>query len=417
MKKILMTIICCILLAACGNENTQTYGDKPTALKNVSAVPKIERTSNEKSNLNVYQPMNYQVQKGIWISYIDLAPMLTGTSEKEFTQNFDTACKNVSGLGFNTIYVHLRPFGDALYDSKLFQKSKYLSDSQDFDPLKIMTEVAHKYKLSFHGWINPLRCETAENLENTSDSYQIKKWYKNMDSSDIIGQVEGDGHLWLNPAYEEVRNLIAEGAKEIAENYDVDGIHYDDYFYPTTDKSFDEQCFSEKSGNQSLDEWRMDNISQMCAEIYSAVKSVNIDISVGISPQGNIENNYNYMYADVKKWGSQEGYADYIVPQIYFGYENESKPFEQTLKDWQDIVTCEKVSLVPGLGAYKIMSDSEFEENRGIIAEQISDCLDKYKCTGAAVYTYGSLFTPEEKFASRIAAENKLISSELKSEI
>ena len=409
MKKIILTAFCMIMLTSCTmTENEKTvYPDKLTA-KNISVIQKVSNEVNEEKD-DEYQPLNYEIQKGIWISYIDLAPMLYGADEKTFCKNFETACRNVKNLGFNTVYVQVRPFGDALYDSELFQRSRYLSDEQDFDPLVIMTETAHKYKLSFHGWINPLRCETEEKISECHGGYMIEKWYKKMDSSDIIGRVAGDEHLWLNPAYEEVRKLISDGAKEIVEKYDVDGIHYDDYFYPTTEKSFDSRCYAEMSENESLEDWRLGNISQMCSEIYSAVKSVNTDIKVGISPQGNIQNNYDYMYADVKKWGSEKGYADYIVPQIYFGYENQTMPFIKTLESWKKIVSNDDISLVAGLGAYKIMSEYEFSDNKGIISQQISDSIDKYNCKGASVYSYGSLFTPAEEYMERIKDENVLI--------
>lgn len=106
--------------------------------------------------------------------------------------------------------------------------------------------------------------------------------------------------MWLNPAYDEVRQLIAEGAAELAENYDIDGMHFDDYFYPTIDEDFDAQCFSAQTEFDDLAKWRLNNISLMVGEIYSAVKAVDKDILVGVSPQGNMENNYEYMYADVK---------------------------------------------------------------------------------------------------------------------
>ena len=136
----------------------------------------------------------------------------------------------------------------------------------------------------------------------------------------------------------------------------------------------------------------------MVGEIYSAVKAVDKDILVGVSPQGNMENNYEYMYADVKKWCSEEGYIDYICPQIYFGYENSVKPYEDTLQQWADICTTD-VTLVAGLGAYKIDSESEFSENIGIIGRQINDAVVSYNYAGAAVYGYESLFGGSDRGA------------------
>lgn len=414
MKK-LMILFVCLMMCSCkagGYNNTKVKEN----IRNVeiqklycgSARPhvtekNIKKTTPESSKeSNAYTPINYDVHKGMWLSYIDLQPMLA-KDKSEFESKFNAACKNIKELGCNTVYVHLRPFGDALYNSKLYPKS-YLVKG-DYDPLEIMVSVAHSYKLSVHGWINPLRCTAADDFENIPNSYQTKQWYNNMDTEDKLRKVEGDEHLWLNPAYEEVRRLIADGAKEIAENYNVDGIHYDDYFYPTTDKSFDKDCYESSGKNKSLAEFRRDNISALAKEIYSSVKSVNKNISVGISPQGNIENNINNMYADVYLWGSEEGYADYLEPQIYFGYKNAVKPFLKTVEEWQNLVKNKNIKLVIGLGAYKIFNEEEYSQSEGIIARQISDSLKS--SGGVGIYTYNSFFAPEDKFDDRISAEKE----------
>ena len=421
--KILAILLACILLCGCSADNVKKNNKKDVnlcKLNCISAKP-FQNENNTQQNPNIeetdgYVPVNYDIQKGIWISYIDLEPMLTGKTEDEFRKNFEQACKNVCSLGFNTVYVQLRPFGDALYNSDLFPSSRYITgnvgEKGDFDPLEIMVETAHENKLSFHGWINPLRCENENGFGNISRDFKIRQWYDNMENDDKIRNVKGDTHLWLNPAYEEVRTLIAEGAKEIAENYNVDGIHFDDYFYPTTDKDFDSVSFSLMGEDKNIDDWRRENISLMVKEIYNSVKEVNENILVGVSPQGNNENNYSKMYADVALWGSEEGYCDYIEPQIYFGYENSVKPFKQTLEEWKGIVINKNVKLVIGLGAYKIFSEEEFSQTEGIISRQIKDSFSS-NC-GVGIYTYNSLFTPPEDFSQRITAENEEIRQAMK---
>ena len=407
MRKIFTVLLCGIMLCSCGQaDNEKIKMDKYNKLNNISVCPVSNHNKMEKTD-NEYKPVNFDNPKAVWLSYIDIAPMLKGKSENEFEQSFEQACENIKSIGCNTIYVHVRPFGDALYNSKLFQKSRYLDGCEKIDPLKIMVDVGHKYGLSVHGWINPLRCETEENIENLSTKYRIKKWYDESSDKDIISKVSDDEHLWLNPAYEEVRKFIADGAKEIVEKYNVDGIHLDDYFYPTTDKNFDEQCYADKGAKGDLESWRMDNISKMVKGIYNAVKSVNQNVIVGISPQGNLENNYEYMYADVKKWGSEKGYCDYIVPQIYFGYNNSLKPFEKTVSEWHDVVSSESVQLIIGLGVYKIMQEDEFQNTVGIIAEQINDSAEL--SDGVALYTYNNLFAPENGFEKRMNDETEAI--------
>lgn len=411
LKKLAVLILCAALMCGCNSEkNNDSKSDRLSQMRSGSVVPVQAETQQESG----YVPLNYEVQKGMWLSYIDLAPMLEVGSEEEFRGNYTEACENIVSVGCNTVYVHVRPFGDALYSSELYPVSSYvpLENGQPlFDPLGVICEISHDFELSVHAWINPLRCQSESFFENMASSYQTKEWYD--ENSDKIQSVENSGNLWLNPAYPEVRGLIAEGAAEIAENYQVDGIHYDDYFYPTTEKSFDEQCYAQMAQGQTLSSWRLDNISEMCREIYSAVKSVDERIEVGISPQGNIENNYDFMYADVREWCAGTGYCDYILPQIYFGFNNSVKPFEQTLQDWSDIAAQGEVRLIIGLGVYKIGEESEFTDNQGIIARQAEIALDK--CQGTALYAYNSMFEPDYDLVNRMETEIQYVAQVLKS--
>ena len=402
MKNVLKILIFVIafLFSGCAynlNESeNNTFVPKGEYMVKNSVIPHDISFRSDESN----ERLNYDYLKAIWISYIDLAPMLTGKTEQQFRDNFETACKNVLKAKCNTVFVHVRPFGDAIYRSDIYPISYYLTGkyetSAEFDPLSIMTEIAHKNNISIHAWINPLRLESEEHLKQIDDKFKIKQWYNAQ--NDYVCSVDAEKHLWLNPGYEEVRKLIADGAQEIARKYDVDGIHYDDYFYPTTQEKFDVKCFSALSKGKELSVWRMENISSMVKMIYNAVKSVNKNIVVGVSPQGNLENNYNYMFADVKKWSSETGYIDYICPQIYYGYNNSVKPFLKTLKDWTNVVTCKDVKLYVGLAVYKtIGNDSEFVRTTGIIAKQISDIAALDKCKGFVLYKYLDMFNDNQR--------------------
>lgn len=134
--------------------------------------------------------------------------------------------------------------------------------------------------------------------------------------------------------------------------------------------------------------------AEWCSRLYETVKNVNEDLLFGISPQGNIDANYSTQYADVKLWCSQEGYCDYIIPQIYFGFENENCPFTATLKKWEEITTEDDVSLMIGLAAYKQgeedkwageSGEKEWIENPDIIERQITE-VKASKAVGYALY-------------------------------
>lgn len=411
MKKILTLILMMTTLGSC------MYNTPKSKETNTSAPDRLRKLKSS-SIISVYNEFDSKGKsepdrsdkdriKAIWLSYIDLAPMLEG-DEEYFTEEFDKACQNISSIGLDTIFVHVRPFGDALYDSDIYPPSVYICG--EYDPLNIMCDIAHKNNLSLHAWINPLRLQREETLADTDISYTTAAWYS--ENSGKVKAVEGSPVLWLDPSYPEVRDLIAEGATEIAEKYDIDGIHYDDYFYPTTDDSFDEQCFAQAGGDISLSSWRTENITCMCKEIYSSVKNVDSNIIVSISPQGNIGNNYTYMYADVKSWCCEDDVCDIIIPQIYFGYDDPVMPFETAITEWAKLCDGTNTELMIGLAPYKIGSEGEFTNDEGIIASQIGDCFNEYEVSGVALFSYNSLFSQND---DRIIRERELIGSTLNS--
>ena len=370
-----------------------------------------ESEKNTQNNESQYKPLNYDEQKAIWFSYIDLAEFISGKSKSEFKASISAALENVSKAGFNTVYIHVRAFEDAFYKSELFPKTSYLG-THTYDPLRIIISKAHKLNLSVHAWINPFRCSNVETIESIDEKYTIKKWYNDIEKNGTyIKSVDDDEHMWLNPAYEDVRQLVADGAVEIVNNYKVDGIHFDDYFYPTTDKCFDKSAF-EASGEENLSEWRIENINKMVKLVYESIKQINQEVVFGISPQGNIENDYQLQFADVKTWCSKDGYVDYITPQVYYGYSS-TCPYLETIKRWDKIKTNKNVKLVIGLAEYKVISEDEYINNKGIIAEQIKDAKGLSNYSGVALYNYKNLFTAEDKFSERVEAEYASIIKEL----
>ena len=369
MKRRLLIILCILIGITCGcTEKAGTDAvSEATVTLGVQTIEQLQiKETAEQDVKSDYDPLNYENPKAIWFTMMDYKNILEGKSEKEFTDNAASILKKIKDAGFNTIYVHVRPYNDAYYKSEIFPRADYYSDEMNYDPLEIIISEGHKAKLSVHSWINPLR------------------WY-------------------LNPAYKEVRNYVADGVREIAENYNIDGIHIDDYFYPTQEESFDTAAFKE-SGNSDLKQWRTENIDNLVKGVYNTIKNVNPNIIFGISPQGNIDSDCNVLYADVKKWCSEEGYCDYIVPQIYYGFENESLPFENTVNEWLKLNTCDNVKLIIGICTYKIGKEdkwagsgkNEWKETKGIPAKQ-AEFVFKNKTDGIAVYSYESLFADSIK--------------------
>lgn len=353
----------------------------------------------QQTSSNSYTPLNYKEVKGVWISYIELAAMLTGKTESQFTTSIRQAFTNCANMGINTVYVHVRSHGDAYYNSQYFPWSKYVTgtvgQAPSFDPLKIMVNEAHALGLSFQAWINPYRLSLSSDMASVSASYATGNWY-NTSAGDRVVLV--DGIYYLNPAYDEAVDLIAAGAKEITANYNVDGVHIDDYFYPTTNASFDSKAFN-ASGYSSLSSFRINNCDKAVKALYGAVKAGNKNALFGVAPQGNVKNNYDFMYADVGKWCSNSGYLDYIAPQIYFGFKNASQPYETVLSQWQDMVSGTNVKLIPGLAVYKIGTEDSSGDGRyewindaEIIKRQIQSAKAKAGYGGVILYRYDYVF-------------------------
>lgn len=359
---------------------------------------------------NAYTALNFKEQKGMWISFLEFQNILKGKNETQFTASVKAMYDNCKLMGINTVYVHARSHSDSFYPSELFPWSKNVAGTigqePNFDPFKILVDQAHSRGLSVHAWVNPLRGVTEKDMAGVPSSYPMKQWY-NDPSKKGTYIVNVDGTWYCSPAYKEVRTLITNGVKEILSKYDVDGIHIDDYFYPTTENSFDAAAFS-ASGASNRTQWRLDTVSQMVKEMYSGVKAVNSTAVFGISPQGNIANNYDFQYADVKKWASQDGYMDYLVPQIYFGFNNKTQPYEKNLKSWCDMVTNSKVKLVVGLAPYKLgvsENTGEWTSGKRIIARQIEAFRGSDKYGGAAFFRYESLFSPAGNVATQVKQE------------
>lgn len=206
--------------------------------------------------------------------------------------------------------------------------------------------------------------------------------------------------------------MIVNGVKEIAENYSVDGIHFDDYFYPTSDADFDSVAYDEykkKGDDLSLGDWRRDNVSSLIKSVYKAIKKVNPDIRFGVSPASDIENDYTSLYADIEKWVSEDGYVDYVCPQIYFGFRNVKQPFMFTTKKWVALMRDSKVDLYVGLPLYKCSKvdeyaasedesiKNEFVDNHDIISRQIIYLSKLDKIKGYYIFSYSYLDDDEIK--------------------
>ena len=331
--------------------------------------------------------------RAIWITQFEISP-IRSAEEEPFRNTFAAMMKNCADYGLNTVFVQVRPNGDAFYPSELYPWSYYISGAAGqglgYDPLTVMVEEAHKAGLKFHAWINPYRLQVESQMQQISTNYQTRRWYDKRDTSDKVVVINGT--CYLNPGYSETRQLIIDGVKEIVKKYEVDGIHIDDYFYPTTEETFDAIAVAANAGGKSVSDFRFDNVDQTVKGIYEGIRSVRGDVVFGVSPAGNIDNNLNKLYANVKKWAAEPGYLDYIIPQIYWNYDHTTMPFLHTLQNWNELTTAENVKLIPGLAAYKL--DSESWTGAGsVLGQMVTDSRAQSHYGGFALYSYSAMFT------------------------
>lgn len=342
-------------------------------------------------------PESDEEMRGVWVSYMELSmENESSKTQKAFEDKFTKIAQKCRESGFNTLIVQVRPFCDALYKSRYFPWSHILTGTQgenpQYDALQIMCDICKENNLKIHAWINPYRVSSNETPKKLSDN---NPYIKNSE----IG-IKTDNGIFLDPSNETAQQLISDGVKEIAENYDVDGIQFDDYFYPTEDESFDKkqyEAYIEKYGKEnsmSLDNWRMQNVNTLICKVYRTIKSVDSSVEFGISPQGNIGNN-DELYADVKSWCTCKGFADYICPQIYFSLENPALTFEDCLDSWTSLDFDENVKLYVGLGGYKA-GNGEYDEETWLLSDSILadeyDILRNNKSVrGFMLYSYNSL--------------------------
>ncbi|MBO6108454.1 MAG: family 10 glycosylhydrolase [Eubacterium sp.] len=300
--------------------------------------------------------------RGVWVAFYEFsAAGLSNRTEAAFRVNAEKLFKNIKSYGCNDVYFHVRMFDDAIYPSNVVGWSEYISSdkrSPGYDPLQILVEACHAKGLKFHAWMNPYRV-TADKI--------------------------------LNPAKQKTIDRITAQVKEIIDNYEVDGIHFDDYFYSGT------KYASVKPAK------RRKKVNKMVRAVYRTVKAKDENLLFGISPAGN----YEYAMeigADVKTWMSNPGYIDYIIPQIYWSDQYKlggkvTSLFSERLELWRSLNVID-VPMYIGLGLYRTgiasSTDLGWGKKDTNIAEQIGQ-ISSGNSEGYVLFAYTDLFADHAK--------------------
>lgn len=350
--------------------------------------------------------------RGVWVSTVYNLdyPSEQGLSEKQLRAEADNIIENARSYGLNAIFLQVRPCSDALYPSELFPWSKYVSGTQGtapdggFDPLAYFVEQCHAKGLQLHAWINPYRI-----TRQAADSREAA--FAQLADGHIAWQhpecviFHTDGCLYFDPGLAQSRQIIVNGALEILRNYDVDGIHLDDYFYP--DSKFDDANTFADLGESygSLDDFRRDSVTQLIRQLYAQIKAYDETTIFGVSPFGVWANqtsnalgsdtissqSYFDHYADTRKWVT-DGLLDYIMPQLYWPNGSVEADFQTLLNWWSDVTNDTDVRLYVGLGAYRLLEaePGSVWEGTAELQRQLKQ-LEESTAEGAVFFRYGSI--------------------------
>ncbi|HJJ08246.1 MAG TPA: family 10 glycosylhydrolase [Bacilli bacterium] len=353
---------------------------------------------NKKEDNNIIN--NFEEDRYVFISYIDYS-YLKGKDENILKEEINKMVLNIKENNFNGIILQVRAFSDAIYYSKIFSPSLYIvnneNDKLKLDMLDYFIKLSHENNIKLIAWINPYRIRSNNDISSISGNNIVNK-YLNTSS------VEVKNGIYFNPAKDEVLDLIIKGVLEIVKNYDVDGILYDDYFYPSkTCDLNDYKLYKLNGGLKSLEDFRRDNINKLIRKTYEKIKEVNSDVLFGISPSGNMNNNYNAEYLDIN-YLIENKIVDFIMPQIYYGFDNTNLPFVNTVNSWSNLVKDTNIKFYVALALYKSGLEDKYAKtginewinNNDIISKQIIVSRNTYNYEGFSIFRYDYLFNSKK---------------------
>ena len=342
--------------------------------------------------------------RAVWVSYLEWQQVDFSTPET-FSGDIAVILDNIRNLGATVVLAQVRPFGDALYPSSYYPFSHLCTGQQGrdpgYDPLALLVQAAHDRGLALEAWVNPYRIQAGLTpaLCGASPAKLHPDWVKYTDTG-----------AYLDPANTAVRQYIADAVGELCANYDVDGIHFDDYFYPTTDPAFDAADYAASGTALTQDDWRRENVNARVELCHATARRYGVRF--GVAPVGDPEQNYALQYSDAARW-LRQGTVDYLMPQLYWGQEyvkdgDTSHSLARLAGAWAALPRAAGVRLYAGLGAYRIGAGdgsdagSEWVSGRAL-ADQLN-LLDRLGVQGAGLYRYASLFDASD-YAGLAAAE------------
>ncbi len=355
--------------------------------------------------------------RGVWVATVENIDFPKVQSADAFKKEFQQILANLQSINANVLVFQVRPTNDAFYPSHLNPWSRFLTGTEGqklgtFDPLRYMVEEAHKRGIEFHAWLNPYRVVGATKL--SKEAYLATLAPNNFARQHpelVMAVPTGDQRMLIfNPGEPQVIRFILATATEIAYNYNVDGIHFDDYFYPYSGMSdaLDQKAF-EKYNPRKLTRanWRRSNVNQVISGIHDSLAQINQqqkrNVKFGISPFGIWANKnsiptgsltggkqaYSELYADVLTW-IKSGWIDYVVPQVYWHFNHDVAAYAAVTDWWAGAVKNSRTNLYIGHSVGRLGST----QDRNEFAAQLRYNNTVPEVKGECLFSYRSIFRP-----------------------
>ena len=343
--------------------------------------------------------------RAVWVATVANIdwPSKPGLSTKEQQNEIIAILDMHQSLGMNAIILQVRPAADAFYQSELEPWSRYLTGVPGqapkpyYDPLEFWIEESHSRGMELHAWLNPYRVaqKTTEPLAGNHIAFQHPEWI-----------IKYGNRLYFDPGIPQTREFVIGVVKDIVTRYDVDAIHFDDYFYPYPLKEDfpDTTSFAKYNRGfqiENKEDWRRGNVDLIIKTLNDTIKAAKPWVKFGISPFGVWRNiaddpkgsntnagitNYDHLYADVIKW-QKNGWIDYLLPQLYWQIGHPLVDFELLSNWWKNHAYNRAVYI--GHGVYKSDSASATKEWEmpGELPKQIKLLRTIPKISGSAFYS------------------------------
>jgi uncharacterized lipoprotein YddW (UPF0748 family) len=357
--------------------------------------------------------------RAVWVATVSNIDIGMHNSETSYKTEIINMLNILEALNFNVMFFQTRPMNDAFYESDYAPWSRYIMGAEGSDPgwdiFGFIIEEAHKRGIEVHAWLNPYRVATGTGSKASQlDALHDDNFAKQNPDLVIAG---ADGKLILNPGEARVRAYLTNVVNELMSKYDIDGIHFDDYFYLNNIDASEDQALYDRTKNtgETLADWRRRNVDMLIENLSNVIRNWNQNqdknVKFGISPSGiwkskydysgNIRpggelgshtsstfESYNYAYADTRKW-VMEGWLDYIMPQLYWQFDHSSAPFADLVKWWADLTEEAGVDLIVGLGFYRYTDNTWTDPNE--LIEQLRYMSQYDSIVGSSIFSYKTL--------------------------